>query len=158
MVIFLTNSVPKDRSMPEKAVAIGADHRGFALKRVLIEDLAGRGLEVIDLGTGSDESVDYPDFARAVAESVAAGRAERGILVCGTGIGMSIGANRHKGVRAALCCTAEQARMSRRHNNANVLCLGADTISESAAQACVEAFLGTEFEGGRHERRVAKLG
>ena len=138
-------------------IAAGADHAGFALKRALVERLRASGHEVVDLGTASDESVDYPVFAHAVAAQVAAGEVERGLLVCGSGIGMCMAANRHPGVRAADCLTVEMADLSRRHNDANVLCLGARLLNADEAWAVVQAWLSTPFEGGRHERRVAQI-
>lgn len=143
--------------MPPKMIAIGADHAGFELKRVLKDELAGLGYSVSDLGTDDNESVDYPDFARSVAAEVSSGRMERGVLICGSGIGMSIAANRHPGVRAALCHDEESARLAREHNDANILVMGARSIGEEQAKACLRIFLETEFEGGRHARRVAKL-
>jgi ribose 5-phosphate isomerase B len=109
------------------------------------------------MGTEGAESVDYPDYAFAVSRAVAGGEAARGVLVCGTGIGMSIAANRDRGVRAAACCNAEAARLARAHNDANVLCLGARLITEAEARACLDTFMRTDFDGGRHERRVGKL-
>jgi ribose 5-phosphate isomerase B len=138
-------------------IVAGADHAGFALKEALIERLRAAGHEVVDLGTSSDASVDYPDFAHPVAAQVAAGEAERGLLVCGSGIGMCMAANRHSGVRAADCVTVEMAELARRHNDANVLCLGARLLDADAAWAVTEAWLSTPFEGGRHERRVAEI-
>jgi ribose 5-phosphate isomerase B len=138
-------------------VALGADHAGFLLKEALKVWLAGRGHAVLDFGTCSSESVDYPDYAAAVAVAVAGGRAERGVLVCGTGIGMAIAANKVGGVRAAQCGDLQSARLSREHNDANVLALGARSTPEEAATAIVETWLATEFQGGRHARRVEKL-
>ena len=139
-------------------IAVGADHAGYELKQRLTEALQRHGHEVLDLGTHGTQSVDYPDFAGAVADAVAAGRAERGLLVCGTGIGMSIRANREPGVRAAKCNDPLEARMARAHNDANVLCLGARVLDASVAEELVSLFLSTPFEGGRHAARVAKLG
>ena len=139
-------------------IAIGADHAGYELKQRLTAALQRQGHEVLDLGTHGTQSVDYPDFAGAVAGAVAAGRAERGLLVCGTGIGMSIRANREPGVRAAKCNDPLEARMCRAHNDANVLCLGARILDASVAEELVSLFLTTPFEGGRHAVRVAKLG
>ena len=138
-------------------IAVGADHGGFELKQRLAHGLARQGHEVLDCGTDSTKSVDYPDYAAAVAAAVAEGRAERGLLVCGTGIGMSIGANRVPGVRAAKCNDPFEARMARAHNDANVLCLGARVIDASVAEELLALFLSTPFDGGRHEARVAKL-
>ena len=138
-------------------VAIASDHAGVALKAILAADLAGAGLAVLDLGTHGSESVDYPDFAERVARAIGEGRAARGVLVCGSGIGISIAANRHKAVRAALCHDATSARLARLHNDANVLALGARLIGEETAKECLRVFLATAFEGGRHARRVAKM-
>ncbi len=138
-------------------VIVGSDHAGLALRAEAVKVAREAGFEVEDLGPFSAESVDYPDFARSVAEAVAAGRARLGILVCGTGIGMSIAANKVKGVRAALCSSEFEARMARSHNDANVLCLGERVIGIGVGGAVVKAFLGATFEGGRHERRVQKM-
>lgn len=143
--------------MSPKMIAIGADHAGFELKRVLKGELAGLGYSVTDLGTDDEESVDYPDFADSVATEVSSGRMKRGVLICGSGIGMSIAANRHPGVRAALCHDEDSARLAREHNDANILVMGARSIGEEQAKTCLRIFLETEFEGGRHARRVAKL-
>ena len=143
--------------MTVKAVAIASDHRGIALKAALAETLRARGLSVLDLGPDSEDAVDYPDFADKLAHEIASGGAERGVLICGSGIGMSIAANRHRQVRAALCHDVDAARLTRQHNDANVLTLPGALISEAEAQACLGAFLDTDFEGGRHARRVAKL-
>ena len=137
-------------------ILMGSDHAGLALKRELTEHLRARGFDVEDLGTNDTAGVDYPDYAHLVAERVAEGSG-LGILVCGTGIGMSIAANRHRGVRAALCADTFSARMTRLHNDANVLCLGARTLGVGLALEVADAFLGTSFEGGRHARRVAKI-
>ena len=144
--------------MSRNAVAIASDHRGIALKANLSELLRARGLSVVDLGPESEDAVNYPDFADALAEEIERGRVAQGVLICGSGIGMSIAANRHRQVRAALCHDAGQARLSRQHNNANVLTLPGATISDEEAEACLGAFLDTDFDGGRHARRVAKLG
>lgn len=143
--------------MSPKTVAIGADHAGFELKRVVSEELARIGCEVLDLGTNDTESVDYPDYANAVAAAVSDGRAGVGVLICGTGIGMSIGANRHPGIRAALCCDREYARLARQHNDANILVMAGRMTGQDEARRCLEVFLATDFEGGRHARRVEKL-
>lgn len=144
--------------MPPKTIAIGADHAGYGLKRLLNEELARNGHVVRDMGTDGTESVDYPDFAALVASAVLNGDADGGILMCGSGIGMSIAANRSPGIRAALCFNEEMARLSRQHNDANILVLGARFISEEEARKCLDAFLTTEFEAGRHVGRVGKLG
>jgi RpiB/LacA/LacB family sugar-phosphate isomerase len=138
-------------------VAIGADHGGYEVKQAIREALKAKGIVVHDLGTNSAESVDYPDFAGHVCHEVLSGDADFGILVCKTGIGMSIAANRHAGIRAALVTNATDAATTRRHNNANVLCLGSVNVAANQAGAIVDAFLGTEFEGGRHQQRVDKI-
>lgn len=143
--------------MAQAVVAVASDHAGFPLKELLKAFLAGTGTQVLDLGTDGGESVDYPDFAFALAEALRAGRAARGILVCGTGIGISIAANRHDWIRAALCHDTTSARLSRQHNDANVIVLGARLIGQEVAQDCLSVFLSTEYEGGRHDRRIAKL-
>ena len=136
---------------------IGTDHAGFAVKPFIIEYLEKKGIEVEDLGTYSSESVDYPDFAHKVAEAVLANEGTKGILVCGSGIGMSLAANKHKGIRAALCHDAYTAEMARRHNDANILCFGERVIGVGVIESILEAWLSHEFEGGRHERRVKKI-
>lgn len=138
-------------------IAIGSDHRGYDVKRRLSALLEQLGHEVIDTGPPGRESVDYPDYAFSVALAVGEGRAERGILICGTGIGMCIAANKVRGVRAAPCHDSITAEMSRRHNNANVLCLSADLLGEGLIERMVRTWLETEFEGGRHARRVEKI-
>ncbi len=138
-------------------IAIGADHAGFFLKEELKKALESRGIEYVDFGTFSDESVDYPDFAAAVAEEVSAGDFDRGVLICGSGIGVSITANKVPGVRAALCFDAECARLSRLHNDANVLALGARFLDVRRAKEILAVWLESEFEGGRHARRVDKI-
>ena len=143
--------------MPSETVVIAVDHAGFELKATIKEQLSAMGYAILDLGTSGPEAVDYPDFAQAVAAAITEGLAQRGVLVCGSGIGMSIAANRHSGIRAALCHDADAARLSRRHNDANVLVMGARVIGAEAAKACVEAFFTTDFEAGRHVRRVEKL-
>ena len=138
-------------------IAIGSDHRGFALKEALKELLAELGHEWVDLGCQGEEAVDYPDIARPVAEAVAAGEYERGILICGSGVGMSIAADKVKGIRAALCDNSFTARLARRHNDANVLCLGSWCIGQGLAEDIVRVFLSEDFEGGRHARRLEKI-
>ena len=138
-------------------VAIGADHAGFILKERLRLRLERAGHQVLDEGTHSAESCDYPDFAAPVAHDVVDGRADRGILVCGTGVGMSIAANKVAGIRAALGTVPEEVRLARAHNDANILTLGARFIEEPAADALVDVFLETAFDGGRHGLRVAKI-
>ncbi len=138
-------------------ILIASDHAGFALKHHVIKFLTGLGHEVRDLGVDSERSVDYPDFAHRLALAVSAGEAERGILICGTGLGMSMAANRHPGIRAALCHDAYTAEMARRHNDANVLCMGGRTTGPAVAEQMTAIFLATPFEGGRHQRRVGKI-
>ncbi len=140
-------------------ILIAADHAGFDLKEIIKEDLASKGYEVIDLGPDNAEtSVDYPDYAYALGMDIAEGRAAKGILVCGSGVGMAIAANRIPEVRAAVLHEPVSARLSRSHNNANVIALGARIIGTELAKACVKAFLITEFLGGRHQKRVEQLG
>ncbi len=143
---------------PEMTVAIACDHAGVDLKSALRQDLIAHGYTVVDLGTDGPGSVDYPDFAAALAREIEAGRAGRGVLICGTGIGISIAANRHAGIRAALVHDVETTRLCRQHNDANVLALGARVTPETVARDCLAVFLTTPYEGGRHENRVAKLG
>ena len=138
-------------------IAIGADHAGFELKERLRRALESKGHEVNDRGTGSPEPCDYPDFAAAVAKEVARGGAERGILVCSTGIGMSIAANKVRGVRAALGTSVDEVKLVRSHNDANVLTLGAKFLDGAVAEALVDVFLDTPFDGGRHSRRLRKI-
>jgi len=140
-----------------KTIAIAADHAGYELKGVLKGELEGNGYTVLDLGTDSADSVDYPDFAARLANAIESGQAERGVLVCGTGIGMSIAANRHRAVRAALCHDMSSARLAREHNDANVLAMGARLVGGQVAIDCLRTFLATAFAGGRHRRRVAKM-
>ena len=138
-------------------IAIGSDHRGYDVKRRIRSLLEQMGHEVLDLGPDNNASVDYPDFAIQVARAVGEGRVERGVLVCGTGIGMCIAANKVKGVRAAPCHDSITVEMSRRHNDANVLCLSADLLGEELIGRIVRLWLETEFEGGRHARRVGQI-
>jgi ribose 5-phosphate isomerase B len=138
-------------------IAIGADHAGFSLKEQLRRTLAGEGYEVVDFGTGSPESCDYPDFAQSVGRDVAQGRSDRGILVCSTGIGMAMAANKVDGVRAAPAQSEDEVKFTRAHNDANVLTLGARYMDAQRAMELIDIFLKTEFAGGRHARRVAKI-
>jgi ribose 5-phosphate isomerase B len=142
--------------MPDPVI-IGADHAGFELKERLKKTLARKGIPCQDVGTDSRESVDYPDYAHKVAESVASGRVPRGVLVCGTGLGMAIAANRHPGVRAAVAYDEATARLSREHNDSNVLALGGRTLDAALAERILEVWLDTPFAGGRHAARVAKI-
>ena len=143
--------------MAEK-IAFASDHGGFDLKNALIDFVKKQGFEALDLGTFTTESVDYPDIAVKMADAIKNGTVSRGVLLCGTGIGISIAANRFRHVRAALVHDAFGARLCRQHNNANVLVLGGRTTGPEVACDCVNIFLNTDFEGGRHERRVNKLG
>lgn len=138
-------------------VALGCDHAGFVMKDTVIATLQELNVEIIDLGTDSLDSVDYPDYGERVGRSVATGEAELGIVICGTGIGISIAANKVPGIRAALCHDTFSARMSRLHNDANVLALGSRVVGPGLASDIVRAWITTEFEGGRHARRVEKL-
>jgi ribose 5-phosphate isomerase B len=136
---------------------VASDHAGLDLKRALVSELEKRGLAVRDFGTTSSDSCDYPDFAHAVGRAIEGGEIARALLVCGTGVGMSIAANRNPAVRAVVCSEPLSARMSRAHNDANVLCIGARVIGPGMAIEIIDAFLGTAFEGGRHAGRVAKI-
>ncbi len=138
-------------------IAVGSDHAGFALKEKIKELLTGKAIDFIDVGTFSQESCDYPDYARKAAESVASGEAICAILCCGSGVGISIVANKVRGIRAALLHEPETAALSRQHNDANVLCMAGRTMDENLLAPTVEAFLNSEFEGGRHARRVEKI-
>ncbi|HKM28906.1 MAG TPA: ribose 5-phosphate isomerase B [Anaerovoracaceae bacterium] len=135
-------------------MVIGSDHGGFALKQIVKEHLIQRGIKVVDLGTDSEESVDYPVYGKACAEAVAAGKAELGIVCCGSGIGISIAANKVKGIRCALCTSVEMAELARKHNNANMLALGGRITEPDIAIKIVDGWLDSEFEGGRHQRRI----
>lgn len=143
--------------MTKETIALASDHGGVELKALLAQQLESLGYGVLDLGTDGAQSVDYPDFAVAMAEAIGQGKAVRGVLMCGSGIGISIAANRFAHVRAALIHDAYGARMCRLHNDANVLVFGGRTIGPEIAKDCLDIFLSTEFEGGRHARRVAKL-
>ena len=144
--------------MTAEKIALASDHAGFDLKEDLKAVLANQGFEILDLGCHGPESVDYPDYGAAMGRAIASGDAKRGIVICGSGIGISIAANRNPAVRCALVQTGLAARLSRLHNDANVLALGARLIGIETARDCVDAFLTTDFEGGRHQRRVDKLG
>ena len=143
--------------MKKHRVAIGSDHAAFALKDALVKELRAAGMQVEDVGAPSTDSVDYPDFASLVAARVVARTSDRGILLCGTGIGMSIAANKFPGIRAAVCHDVTTARLARLHNDANVLCLGGRIIGYAVASDIVRTWLGTEFEGGRHKGRIEKI-
>lgn len=135
-------------------IAIGSDHGGYALKEHIKAYLTSKGITCLDVGCNSPESCDYPIFGKAVGEAVASGQCEKGIVICTTGIGISISANKVKGIRAALCADSFTAEMTRRHNDSNVLAMGAGVVGVNLADRIVDVFLSTEFEGGRHERRV----
>ena len=143
--------------MENNKIAIGSDHGGFRLKETIIKHLRGMNIEFQDFGTYDEESCDYPEYAKKVASVVAEGRFNKGILVCGTGIGISIAANKIHGIRAALCGDVFSAQMSREHNNANVLCMGERVIGVGLAEMITDTWLQGEFAGGRHERRVDKI-
>ena len=138
-------------------IALGSDHGGYALKCRIKEHLEDRGYECVDFGCHSLESCDYPDFGAAAARAVAEGKCDRGIVICTTGIGISIAANKIKGIRCAHCADCLQAEMTRKHNDANMMAIGAGFTGKNMAERMVEVFLSTEFEGGRHERRVNKM-
>lgn len=138
-------------------IAVGADHAGYELKQHLLARLRAAGHEAVDVGTHSSASCDYPEYAAAVARAVASGQCERGLLVCGTGIGMAIAANKLPGIRAAACQLERAAEMARRHNDANVLCLGARLTPVAEAERILEIWLATPFEGGRHQRRLEQI-
>lgn len=140
-----------------QTIILASDHAGVALKKALKDRLESKKMHVIDVGTDSEASVDYPDFAKKAVEKLLANQAQNAVLICGSGIGMSIAANRHSGIRAALCLTEEMAKLSREHNNANVLVLGSRLVPEALAQQIVETFLATPFSGGRHQQRIEKL-
>jgi ribose 5-phosphate isomerase B len=144
--------------MSEDVIALASDHAGIALKTTLTEELKSLGFAVLDLGAHSTESVDYPDFGYRMAAALADGRAGRGVLVCGSGIGISIAANRYPWVRAAVCCDATSARLAREHNDANVIAFGERLIGVEVAKEALRVFLNTSFAGDRHVRRVNKLG
>jgi ribose 5-phosphate isomerase B len=143
--------------MSQKIIPIGADHAGFNLKGKIIEFLESKGYQVEDFGCFSEESIDYPDFAHPVAELIEQNTGMLGILICGSGNGINMTANKHKGIRSALCWNTEIAALARQHNDANIMALPARFISEQEALEIVETFLGTAFEGGRHQRRIDKI-
>ncbi len=144
--------------MPQQTIAIASDHAGYALKELLKGELEAMGHKPLDLGTNSTDSVDYPDYGNALAQAIKEGKAQLGVAICGSGIGISIALNRHAGIRAALCSNGLAARLARQHNNANVLALGARLIGEDIAKNCLWEFLNSTFDGGRHQQRVEKLG
>jgi ribose 5-phosphate isomerase B len=138
-------------------IAVASDHGGFELKNRVREHLKERGIKVVDLGTDSEESVDYPVYGKACAEAVASGKADLGVVCCGTGIGISIAANKVKGIRCGLCTSVEMAELTKKHNNANMIALGGRTTDPDLALRIVDRWLDTDFEGGRHQRRVDML-
>lgn len=140
-----------------KPVAIGADHAGYEYKTILVDLLQNKGLQVKDLGTYSKDSVDYPDFAHPVASAVESGEAGWGVLICGSANGVAITANKHQGIRAAICWQPEIASLARQHNNANIICIPARFVSTPEAEEMVNIFFATAFEGGRHQNRVQKI-
>lgn len=142
--------------MPIK-IALGSDHAGFEMKKLFMEVLKEKGFEIQDFGTFSDDSVDYPDYVHPVADGVQQGEYDFGVLACGSGNGVSMTANKHKGVRAAVCWSEDLAALSRQHNDANILCIPSRFISIELARNILESFLSAKFEGGRHERRVRKI-
>lgn len=142
----------------KQVVAIANDHAGLGLKQALLPEIEACGFTPLNLGTDSEASVDYPDYGKKLAEAVTSGKALFGVAICGSGVGISIAANRVSGARAALCATGLTAELSRKHNDANILALGARLIGESEAKECLKRFLTTDFEGGRHAPRVNKLG
>lgn len=143
--------------MNTKKIVIGSDHAGYEMKNAVIRHLCERGFTILDVGTDSTESCDYPIFADALCKKIQLGECELGILVCGTGIGMSIAANKHKGIRAACCSDTYSAKLTREHNDANVLCFGARVVGEGLGLDLVDIFVDTEYAGGKHARRVAML-
>jgi len=138
-------------------IAIGSDHAGFELKQIIVEHLSSRNVDLIDCGTNNLDSVDYPDFAKRVADEVSNKDLVMGILVCGSGQGMAMTANRYKDIRAAICHNSDVAKVTREHNDANILCLGSRFIEEAEALKCVDVFLSTDFEGERHLKRINKI-
>ena len=138
-------------------IALASDHAGFLLKKLVEKQLKGKGYEVLDLGTNSEDPVDYPDYANLMAETLKEGEVKVGGLICGSGLGMSMVANRHKGIRAALCHSSKSAELARLHNDANILVLGGRLIKQKDAMSCLDKFLSTRFEGGRHSKRVSKI-
>jgi ribose 5-phosphate isomerase B len=153
------NAIPGETfsRMASERIAVASDHGGVGLKPVVEALLGEMGYQILNLGTDGPESVDYPDYADKMASALKSGEASRGVLICGTGIGMSIAINRHPHVRAARCQDVTDARLSREHNDANVLVLGARTIGPETARDCIRTFMTTAFEGGRHQRRVDKM-
>ena len=153
----MTLAVVRDRKIKSKKVIIASDHAGFKLKEEIKKFLIKKREKVLDLGTKSTNSVDYPDYAHLLSKKITNNKNQFGILICGSGTGMSMAANKHKNVRAALCYNTKSTKLSRLHNNANVMTLGSRLIKKSVALKCVNTFLKTNFDGGRHERRVKKI-
>tara|TARA_B100001123_G_C14820667_1_gene832055 strand:- start:240 stop:689 length:450 start_codon:yes stop_codon:yes gene_type:complete len=149
--------VPKDNKIKEKRIILASDHAGFKLKEEIKKFLISKRKLVLDLGTKNTNSVDYPDFAHRLSNKIKKNGKQLGVLVCGSGIGMEMAANRHKNVRAALCYNIRSARLSREHNNANVITLGARLTNKKLALKCISTFINTKFKGGRHLRRVKKI-
>ena len=149
--------MPKDKKIKIKKIILASDHAGFKLKKDIKRFLIKKGNKVLDLGTNNANSVDYPDFAHRLSKKMKKNKNHMGILVCGSGIGMNIAANRHKNVRAALCYSVKSARLSRQHNNANVMTIGGRLTTRNVALKCVSAFIETNFKGGRHLRRIKKI-
>ena len=140
-----------------KTITIACDHAGYGLKNALKKEILNMGFEVIDCGTNSSESVDYPDFAKLAVDSILKKKSDIAVLICGSGIGMSITANRFKGIRAALCRSTDDAKLARQHNNANILTLPGRQIDVDEAKNCFKIFINTQFDGGRHQKRVKKI-
>ena len=153
----MNGATPGDGSTEVRSIAIASDHRGIGMKHQIVELLRSRGLEVEDFGAVSEEACDYPDYARPVAHAVASADVDRGILICGTGMGMNIAANKYRGIRAVQIHDDVTAEISRRHNDANVMCLSADLVGDRLLSRMIEVWLDTEFEGGRHQRRLDKV-
>jgi len=154
---FNNKTLNLQQKMKSKVITIGSDHAGFVYKTKILAFLKAEGFEVLDMGTNSEESVDYPDFIHPVADNIEAGKAELGVIVCGSGNGVAMTANKHQGVRAAISWNEDLAKLARQHNNANILSIPARFVDEETALKMVKAFLNTEFEGGRHQRRVNKI-
>ena len=144
--------------MSKEQIGIAVDHGGFTLKQAVSDEIQAAGFDVLDLGTDSEDSVDYPDFALKLVNAIRNKKVARGVLICGTGIGISIAANRHPGIRAALCYDEDTATLARQHNDANIICMGGRKTDPAQARKMVRIFLETAFEGGRHARRVEKMG
>ena len=155
--LILTLTVVRDRKIKSKKVVLASDHAGFRLKEEIKKFLVKKRKKVLDLGTKNTNSVDYPDYAHLLSKKMINDKNQFGILICGSGTGMSMAANKHKNIRAALCYNTKSTKLSRLHNNANVMTLGSRLIKRNVALKCVNAFLNTNFDGGRHSRRVKKI-